>query len=184
MLKRQAPDHQRNALYQLRIVTRLFALLVVILLVVGYFLPKDYHISRTTKVSVPLAQVDVYLSKAKNLPDWMYVLNGQIEKRDEPLIKGLELAIQYESGDLGSLLVGELFTRTYHFSVVPKEGQRPVSNEIQLESLSDNETLVSWSIDGVLESGLLSPYLALFANDIAGANFEKSLSQLKQELEN
>jgi hypothetical protein len=34
-----------------------------------------------------------------------------------------------------------------------------------------------------LDAGLLSPYLAIFANDIAGANFEKSLSLMKGELE-
>ncbi len=185
MLKKEGPNHQHNALYQLRKVTRLFALLVVVLLVVGYFLPRSYHIERSLVIDVPKADVANFLSHASNLTTWLYVQKGQVESSEQALSKGLVLEILYDSGKKGSIQIDELGLADYQFTVVPKAGQRRVSNEIQLVGLpSGNKTRVSWSIDGELDAGLLSPYLALFANDIAGANFEKSLSLLKGELEN
>ena len=184
MLKREAPDHQRKALYQLRVVTRIFALVVVLLLVVGYFLPKSYHIERSVDIDATQVEVTEFLSQASNLPEWLYVQKGRVEVLDVTLAQDLILAINYESGDKGSIKIGELRSASYQFDVVPKEGQRAVANQLSLLALeSGNVTRVSWSINGELESGLLSPYLALFANDIAGANFEKSLSQLKAHLE-
>lgn len=184
MLKREAPDHQHKMLYQLRIVTRIFALVVILLLIVGYFLPRSYHIERSVVIDVPMSSVEDYLSEASNLTTWMYVQKGQIEDADVVLHKDLELTINYESGEEGNIKIGDLSSSVFHFAVVPKNGQRAVSNEIQLESVEAREkTRISWSIKGELEAGLLSPYLALFANDIAGANFEKSLSLLKVELE-
>lgn len=184
MLKRQAPDHQHKALYQLRIVTRIFALAVIVILVVGYFLPKTYHIERSADIDVTQVEVTEFLSQASNLPEWLYVQKGRVEVLDVALTQDLTLAINYESGDKGSIKIGELRAARYEFDVVPKEGQGAVANELSLLALeSGNVTRVSWSINGELESGLLSPFLALFANDIAGANFEKSLSQLKVRLE-
>jgi len=184
LLKREAPDHQRKVLYQLRVVTRIFALVVIFLLVVGYFLPKKYHIERSINIYATQIEVADFLAKASNLSGWLYVQKGQVELLDVALTQDLILAINYESGDKGSIRIGELRSAKYKFDVIPKEGQRVVANELSLEALeSGNVTRVSWSINGELESGLLSPYLALFANDIAGANFEKSLSQLKVRLE-
>ena len=184
MLKRETPDHQRKALYQLRVVTRIFALVVILLLVVGYFLPKSYHIERSIRIEATQIEVADFLAQASNLPEWLYVQKGRVELLDVALTEGLSLSINYESGDKGFIEIGELRSARYEFDVVPKEGQRAVANELHLKALvSGNETRVSWSINGELESGLLSPYLALFANDIAGANFEKSLSQLKVLLE-
>lgn len=185
MLKRQAPDHQHKALYQLRIVTRVFALAVILLLVVGYFLPKSYHIERSIVVDASVADVSGYLSDASELASWLYVQKGRVEPLDGMLQEGAEYQILYDSGESGLMRVSKLSQMQYEFDVAPKVGQRFVANVISLESLrSGNAIRVAWSINGELESGLLSPYLALFANDIAGANFEKSLSLLKESIEN
>lgn len=185
MLKKEAPGHQNKALYQLRKVTRLFALVVIVLLVVGYFLPRSYHIERSLEMNVPRADIARFLSDGSNLTTWLYVLEGKVESADQALSEGQVLEILYDSGKKGSILIGKFSPAVYQFAVVPKIGQRSVSNEIRLDALvAGDKTRVSWSINGELDAGLLSPYLAIFANDIAGANFEKSLSLMKGELEN
>jgi hypothetical protein len=184
LLKKEAPDHQHKTLYQLRKVTRLFALIVIALLVVGYFLPRTYHIERSLDLDVERGDVANFLADGSKLTTWLYVQKGKVEIIDKALSQGLVFEILYDSGKKGSIQIGELSPTAFRFTVIPKSGQRSVSNEIEFETLSEgNKTRVSWSIDGELDAGLLSPYLAIFANDIAGANFEKSLSLMKGELE-
>jgi hypothetical protein len=76
----------------------------------------------------------------------------------------------------------ELSDNRIRFDVRPKPKVNIVHNVITLQP-SNGSTLVAWTIEGNLSAGLLSPYLAMFANNIAGDNFERSLQNLKEQIE-
>ena len=113
----------------------------------------------------------------------MYIENGQVARFSNTLKEGDSVAISYTGFDeRGLLSVTESTESVIRFNVQSKSTVELVQNRIELVP-DGTSTKVSWIIEGELKSGLLSPYLALFANDIAGANFEFSLQSLKQQIE-
>lgn len=171
------------ALYQFRKVTRITALIILMLVGVGFFMPTDYRVERSVLIDAPRDLVVSYVMKGNKLASWMYIQNGQVDGFDGVLAEGDSVGLSYaDSEDKGNLTVTDISSYQFGFDVRPKMAVNRVSN--QIEFLPDsNGTLVQWTIEGRLSAGLLSPYLAIFANDIAGNNFEKSLASLKEQIE-
>ncbi|MCV2403049.1 polyketide cyclase [Marinomonas sp. C2222] len=171
------------ALYQLRKVTRIIALAILGLVFLGFFLPSDYRIERSVKVNAPLDLVSQNIFNGDYLPEWMFIQKGRLNVFSGELSVGQSVAISYDESDAqGQLTLTGLSNSNIRFDVQPKEGVNIVTNNISLSSVGD-EVLVTWAIQGQLDAGLLGPYLAFFANDIAGKNFEISLDRLKAQME-
>ncbi|MCB5160554.1 SRPBCC family protein [Marinomonas algarum] len=171
------------ALYKLRKVTRIAALVILLLVVMGFFLPAEYRVERSIVVDASRQEVFSSMLQGDNLSDWMYIQNGQVEVFDGELTVGDRVALFYSDVEQqGFLSVTNKSNYTVLFDVQPKPKVNLVKNTIALTEVAEG-TLVQWTINGTLSAGLLSPYLAMFANDIAGSNFERSLSALKEQIE-
>lgn len=171
------------ALYQLRAVTRILALVILLLVFVGFILPTDYRVERSVSIDAPLDVVSDNMLLGQNLSEWMHIQGGQIESFDGILQGGDSVRLLYdESDEMGELILLERTDAMILFDVRPKSSIEAVHNRILLED-HKSFTKVKWVIEGNLNVGLLSPYLAFFANDIAGHNFEVSLLALKQQIE-
>lgn len=170
-----------KALYQLRLATRIFAVAVMVAVLSSFFLPHDYRIQRDVTIAISEEALVTYLGDASNWPKWMYIHQGKLVASLQNS-SGMAFEIKYDSGKKGQFSVEEVSNHQVVFNVVPKMGQSTVLNTLTWTPF-ENGIKVSWAISGEMDAGLLSPYLALFANDIAGSNFEKSLAQLKKELQ-
>lgn len=171
------------ALYHLRKVTRISALIIILLVVVGFFLPTDYRVERRIVINAPSHVVYDDMFKAEYLSKWMFIQGGQVDVFDGALKEGDLVGLSYsETPDVGELILIKLSDRLIRFDVRPKLKNNLVHNEIVLQP-NGNSTFVKWTIKGNLSAGLLGPYLAFFANDIAGENFEISLRNLKEQIE-
>ena len=171
------------ALYQLRKVTRIAALVILTLVVVGVFLPSEFKVERSVNVLATKNRISDLMFDGEYLSKWMFIQNGQVNSFEGVLQEGDSIGLSYsESDDLGVLQVKSIDGDSYHFTVQPKPSLNLVQNTISLQE-QQGVTLVTWTIEGHLSAGLLGPYLAFFANDIAGENFEKSLQRLKVLLE-
>ncbi|NLQ16964.1 polyketide cyclase [Marinomonas sp. M1K-6] len=171
------------ALYTLRKVTRVLALLILLLVVVGFFLPTTYQVERQIVINTPRNVVLEKMFQGDFLSRWLFVQNGQVDLFDGLLKAGDSVGLSYDDASKrGELMLVNVSSDRVRFDVRPKEGVNLVQNTIRLQSVGQT-THVQWTIAGDLSAGLLSPYLAVFANSIAGHNFEKSLQQLKTLLE-
>ncbi|MFT2098787.1 polyketide cyclase [Marinomonas sp. 2405UD66-6] len=171
------------ALYQLRIVTRILALVILLLVLVGFLLPTEYRVERSISINAPLEIVSDNVLSGQKLSQWMHVQDGRVELFDGVLQDGDTVRLFYdESDEIGELTLLEHTGSIIRFDVRPKLSTGLVHNRITLENHA-LVTEVKWIIEGNLSVGLLSPYLAFFANDIAGQNFEVSLLNLKQQIE-
>ncbi|ETX11778.1 polyketide cyclase [Marinomonas ushuaiensis DSM 15871] len=172
------------ALYQLRKVTRILALIILVVIVVGLFLPTDYRVERSIVIDASQDEIQQKMFRGDYLPNWMFVQNGKVDSFEGVLNEGDSVALSYDDvAEQGLLSLVELSYRSVLFDVRPKPKMNQVHNEISFQSNGGSGTEVAWVIEGDLSVGLLGPYLALFANDIAGNNFEKSLQQLKEVIE-
>ena len=181
---------QSSALYQLRWVTRILAILILFLVVAGMLLPNHYKVERSVQIAMTSDEVQAYLLRADVWGDWLYVEKGVVTPLAEPVSNGSLLAandmlrIVYDAGGSEGEIHFTLVTDgLIEFSVVPKEGISSVFNRIELVTNTAETTQVNWHIEGELSAGFIGPYLALVANQIAGRNFELSLQRLRLALE-
>jgi len=171
------------ALYQLRRVTRILALIILLLVVGGFFMPTDYRVERSIIINASRSEVNKNLFQGDRLPNWMFIQNGKVDSFEGGLGEGDSITLSYSGvPEQGILSVIELSEQRVRFDVRPKPSVNIVHNDMTLQS-SNGQTLVVWAIEGNLSAGLLSPYLAVFANNFAGNNFERSLQQLKELVE-
>ncbi|MEL0623128.1 polyketide cyclase [Marinomonas arenicola] len=181
-MSKKSSSHPK-ALYQLRKITRVSALVILAVVVLGFFLPTDYRVERSIIVNKPHDVVVNALLGGNSLPDWMFISGGQVNLHKGFFQQGDEVGISYhDSADKGSLTFTTVTTNTIAFDVKPKAGVDLVHNTIYVSG-DDTTTNVDWEIEGQLRTGFLSPYLAFFANKIAGRNFEISLQRLKEKVE-
>ncbi|PYF82977.1 polyketide cyclase/dehydrase/lipid transport protein [Marinomonas alcarazii] len=172
-----------SALYALRKVTRISALVILLLVVVGFFMPTDYRVERSVVVKASRDAIYQHILQGDSLPNWMFIQDGKVDDFEGVLGEGDSVALVYNGEtEQGLLSVIESSSSVIRFDVRPKPGVNLVRNQIELQD-NGSETLVTWTIEGDLNAGWLSPYLAFFANDIAGRNFEHSLQNLKEQVE-
>lgn len=171
------------ALYKLRKVTRISAVVILFLVVVGFFMPADYRVERSVVINASRDSIYQDMLQGDQLPKWMFIQGGRVALSEGVLGKGDSVALLYDkTAEQGVLSVIESSEAVVRFDVRPKPKVNLVHNQIELQGL-DGGTLVKWTIKGNLSAGLLSPYLAMFANNIAGSNFERSLQKLKEQIE-
>lgn len=175
-----------KALVTLRYITRIAAVIVLVAVAVGFFLPADYRIERSiTVTSDNVESVQQRLFSAQAWPNWMYIEGGELSlesQSGEGLTSQSTFSISYDANvdRRGTLELVQVSSTQIEFVVTPNEKTRPVPNRIAIQSLDNGQLEVIWVIEGELDAGFLSPYLALVANTIAGSNIEASLTNLAQ----
>lgn len=181
-MSKKTSSHPK-ALYQLRKVTRFSALVILAIVLVGFFLPTDYRVERSIIINKPHDVVVKALLGGDSLSDWMFISGGQVDRHQGFFKQGDEVAISYQDSDAkGGLFFTTVTTNAIGFDVKPKSDVDLVHNTIYVSG-DDTSTNVDWEIEGKLRTGFLSPYLAFFANKIAGRNFETGLQRLKEKVE-
>ncbi|AEF55004.1 SRPBCC family protein [Marinomonas posidonica] len=172
-----------NAIYVIRRITRVLALVILLLAGASFLLPTDYRVERSVTID---ASPEFILSQAlqgDNLSRWMYVKDGALAVSSDQLEAGDSVDILYQGKtELGRFTLLSIQQNLISFDVRPKPKVNVVHNLIRLKS-TESGTQLNWVIEGNLSAGLVGPYLAMFANDIAGQNFETSLNQLKELVE-
>ena len=174
-----------QALVSLRYVTRIAAVIILVAVAVGFFLPSDYRIERSAVAQS--AQYDLVQERLLNPEawiDWMYIESGKLVQQGggDTLQEGNRYLIQYEgeATKQGSIVIDSVSMEAITFTVQPNQKTQPIPNTLYIDVAEDGRTHLQWVIEGELDAGFLSPYLAFLANRIAGGNIEKSLSNLTQ----
>ncbi|MBJ7549544.1 hypothetical protein [Marinomonas ostreistagni] len=172
-----------QALISLRLVTRIAAVVILSAVAIGFFLPSDYKIERS--IQVPNEQYDLLqerLYNPKAWSQWMYIESGNLILQDDAdtLSSDVRYLIQYQDASTkqGELNIISVTSDSIRFLVKPNQKTKPIPNVLNIHENANGEVQLDWVIEGELDAGFLGPYLALFANNIAGSNIEKSLSAL------
>ncbi|MCO4786447.1 SRPBCC family protein [Marinomonas atlantica] len=174
-----------QALVSLRFITRIAAVIILMAVAVGFFLPADYRIERNIAVSsakYDLLQERLYHPAA--WVEWMHIESGDLvlEEGSRALAPGDRYLIVYdaEATKQGSIVIDSVSSNSIEFTVQPNQKTQSIPNVLNITTSNTGETQLQWVIEGELDAGFLSPYLALVANRIAGSNIEASLANLNR----
>ena len=162
--------------------------LVVLVIVLGLFLPTQYEVSRSIAIDAPRTKVHVLVGDLKRWDDWT-----PWKKHDPSLAVTLgakttgEGASQSWKGKDGD---GELvFTKCtasngVEFDMSFDQGRMMSKGAVLYEQQGDG-TLVTWQLKGDLDSlpPIMAGYFAAMMPSMVGNSFDEGLATLKAKVE-
>ncbi len=162
-----------------------FAIVIGILFVVSFFLPKEATINRSTVIKSSSAQVFDYLNKAKNFNEWSpwFELEpeGKYEFSGPEIGVGGKLSWEGEKTGKGTQ---EIIESNPYQNIQLKlifDGQPPAYAAYELAPVDDG-TKVTWSFKVDL-NGPIDKYMGLMIDSFVGDMYEAGLKNLKAKVE-
>ncbi|NVJ67388.1 MAG: SRPBCC family protein [Gammaproteobacteria bacterium] len=169
----------------LRKILLILAILVAILLVVSFFLPKEAHVERTKVINASQEKVFNYLNTSENFNQWSPWFELEPDAKYE--FSGAEtgvggkLAWEGEKTGKGTQEIIESNPLSDIKLKLNFDGQPTAYANYKLEPV-DGGTKVTWGFDTPLE-GPIAKYLGLMMDSFIGDMYDKGLSNLKAKVE-
>ncbi|MCB1190516.1 MAG: SRPBCC family protein [Leptospiraceae bacterium] len=158
-------------------------IVLFILVIIGYFLPRKYEMDRSIIINTPVEDVFYLVNNLKNWENWY-----PWQKGDPTLKVGYEAVIEgkgafskwtsLEYGE-GSVLITECIPNEFIQTDISFQESKAIGswNFIQKEK---KQTKVVWKFTGDAEYNLIGRYFGLFIDSSLGPYFELGLQRLKK----
>lgn len=168
----------------------LIALFVIIVLVVivGLFLPTRYDVSRSILIDAPRGKIHVLVGDLKRWDDWT-----PWKKHDPSLVvtfgdkttgEGASQVWQGKDGDGKLVFTKCTASDGVEFDMAFDEGRMQSEGALSYEQQGDG-TLVTWRMKGDLDSlpPVMAGYFAAMMPSMVGNSFDEGLAALKAKVE-
>ena len=162
-------------------------IVLIIVVVVGLFLPSSYTVERSITIDADTQQVHEYVGDLEKWDDWTPW------KEEDPSIvvtRGDKTsgvgASQYwvgDSGDGALTIIKDSPEEGIEYELMFEGGKYVSQSEMKYEELQDGKTKVIWVMKGDLESPVIGGYFALLMDSMVGEMFDKGLKNLKTKVE-
>ena len=162
--------------------------LIVVLLMVGFFLPSEYRVARSIEVDAPPSDVYAHVVDLKRWQAWGVWFkrdpNMQVDYSGPEKAIGMKSIWESETQGNGEMEITQL---QYNKEVVydlyfPDMDMR--SEGRFMISETKQGSLIEWSDSGDVGSNPVNRYFVLFLDGMLGPDFEAGLSNLKTIVEN
>lgn len=169
----------------LKWVVALVVLLVVAVVLVGLFLPKQYHVERSVTIDAPPEVVYKYLNDLEAWEDWEPWTAG------DPTV-AVTLGDQTTGVGANQSWTSEGGNGTLEFTMADPDkgiaydlafdGYDPSTSEMTYEVV-DGKTVVTWTMDGEISTPVIGGYFVMLMDTMVGPMYENGLSNLKDVAE-
>jgi len=162
-------------------------LLLIILGVIGYFLPSDFSVRKSANISATSAHIHEYVGDLNKWQDWT------VWKGDDPEIQitlgnkttGIGASQRWTDKHGGGSLTFTSWSpeKGIEYDLFFEGGKYKSKSQIQYDTSSKTRTRVHWTLDGDMGMPIIGGYFALFMKYSIGKMFDDSLQQLKTIVE-
>ncbi|WP_184197214.1 SRPBCC family protein [Chitinimonas taiwanensis] len=161
--------------------------LIALIVVVGFFLPSEFAIARSTVINAPPERIFAQLDDPRAWKHWTVwnQRDPQMQLSYSGPARGLNAGWQWRSASEGN---GEMvFTsidpnRQLDYTLsFPDMGMRS-SGVLRLEA-SGSGTRLTWTNAGDMGMNPINRYFGLFMDQLVGPDFEAGLANLKRRVE-
>lgn len=172
----------------LKILGFIVAGLLVLLLVIGFFLPSEYKVSRSVVIQAPAGEVFDQVADLRTWDQWTNwtVALDQSLKRQYSGQPGQEGQRQvWSSTAMGSGQMAITYVKRPDFveyELLLDQAQHRALGYLEFQK-AEGGVRVTWTIRGDLGADLPGRYFALFYDASIGDDFQTSLANLKSRLE-
>lgn len=161
-----------------------FILAVLIILgVIGYFLPTSYSVHKTKMISSNSAHIHKYVGDLNKWQDWT------AWKGNDPDIEifigekttGIGASQNWTDKHGGGSLTFTSWSpeKGIEYDLVFDGGKFKSKSAIQYDTSSTTRTRVDWTLNGDMEMPIIGGYMALFFKYFIGDMFQQGLDELK-----
>ena len=169
--------------------TLLLAVLVILILivVVGLFLPTSYTVERSITIDAPPEKVHEYVGDLKKWEEWM-----PWDEEDPTIVvtrgektKGVGASQSWvgESGDGALTITKDSPDEGIEYDLVFEGGKYVCQSAVLYDEMDDGETKVTWIMNGDMETPVIGGYFAIMMNSMVGEMFDRGLKNLKMRVE-
>lgn len=164
---------------------------IVVLLLVGLFLPTEYSVERETTIQAPPAEVHEYVGDLRKWPEWApwHEQDPSIETTYGDKTTGVGASQTWTSkdgdGELELTASDPESGIAYDFAFLMDEKRVPSTAVMSYEKQGD-ATVVTWTMEGDLADMMppvVAGYMGLMVPGQIGSMFEDGLSNLKEKVE-
>ena len=163
--------------------------LIVILTVVGFFLPGTYRVERSVTIIASSSEIYPYLNSLKKWPEWTA---WTVTKYPDMKVSfagpesGVGAVYRWDgkSSGQGTLKLTQSSATNGVFFDLSFEHDKYLSKGSILMELSDDGVEVIWTNEGDLGRNPVNRYFGLFMDRMMGPDFQLGLENLKRKLEN
>lgn len=160
---------------------------ILIVAVIGLFLPTSYSVKRSIVIDAPPEKVHEYVGDLSKWETW-----SPWEEEDPTLIvtlgektSGVGASESWvgDSGD-GALTITESSPSCgIKYDLLFNGGEYESEGSITYETLPEEKTEVTWAMSGDMGKSVTGGYFALLMDTMVGNVFDKGLSNLKKTVE-
>ncbi|NVK21174.1 MAG: SRPBCC family protein [Kangiellaceae bacterium] len=168
----------------------ILATLVAILVIAGFFLPKESHVERSTTINASMDTVFQQVNSFQNFNQWSpwvekdpnatYTYSGPDAGVGNKMAWASELR---EVGSGSQEIVESDYPRHVKTKLYFGDDPNPGYATFTLEELGPKQTKLTWSFDADFGSNIVGRYFGLMMDGMLGPEYEKGLAKLKSTLE-
>jgi hypothetical protein len=160
--------------------------IVVVVLVVGVFLPTEYSVTRSVEINADPEAVHLLVGDLKRWDDWTPWKEEdptiEVEYGEKTTGVGASQTWAGESGD-GSLTFTQCAPDTgIGYDMAFDQGELKSKGSI-LYRKNNASTTVTWSMNGDMSMPVIGGYFSLMMDNMVGPMFEQGLEKLKEKVE-
>lgn len=168
------------------------ASILLLVFLIGYWLPGAWHAERSVLVRAPLPTVFAYLNSPKNWGEWVVSYQQQPDQAFEYSgpVAGVGATSRWhnEHGRSVMKIMHTEANERIEYRVLLDGGESSVEGELILlpvtgQAGTDKATRVVWRAAGAVGRNPVQRYFALVLGNKIGGDFETSLQRLKEKLE-
>jgi len=162
-------------------------LLLIIIGVVGYFIPTDYSVNKSINISSNASHIHEYVGDLNKWQEWS-VWNGEDPDIDITIgdkTSGIGASQSWADKRGGGSLTFTSWSpeNGIEYDLIFDGGKYTSQSAIQYDTSSKTRTRVNWTLNGDMGMPIIGGYMALFTKFFIGDMFQDSLNQLKTLVE-
>ena len=162
-------------------------LLLLILGIIGYFLPTNFTVSRTETISSTAAHIHEYVGDLNKWQSWTAWKgeDPEIEITIGERTTGIGASQSWKDKHGGGSLTFTSWSpeKGIEYDLFFQGGKYKSKSAIQYDSSSQTRTRVHWTLEGDMSMPIIGGYFALFMKYSIGKMFQDGLNQLKTIVE-
>lgn len=168
----------------------IIAALAVVIVVVGFFLPKSVHMERSTTINASIDKVFQQVNTFEDYNSWSPWFerdpNAEYQFSGPETGVGAKMAWQSDDaqvGDGSQEIVESTYPKHVKTELMFGEDPKPGYAVFTLEELGPRETKITWSFEADFGNNIIGRYFGLMMDSMLGPDYEKGLASLKANVE-
>ena len=165
-------------------------LLLGLLIVIGFFLPKSSHVERSITLNASMDEVFTQVNSFQKFNQW----SPWFEKDPAAtyIYSGPELGVgnkmewrskKPEVGNGSQEIIESIYPRYVKTRLYFGDDPEPGFAEFTIQELGPNQTKLTWGFDAEFGNNIIGRYFGVMMDGMLGPEYEKGLSTLKRMLE-